>query len=160
MKHPETGYLFVYGTLKRGQSAYCLLKPEARFICTGVMRGRLYDQGFYPVALAATEPDQEFAGEVYELSDPPSLLEALDRYEGVGAQSAGSEGYFRTQADVLGCNGNTYRAWVYLFAGRVGGSRRIFEWPPEGDRPDWRPDQTKSSRNEAAEEMKQTHPEH
>ncbi len=145
MKHPETRYFFAYGTLKRGQSACSLLKPAARFICAGVMRGRLYDQGSYPLALAATGPDQELAGEVYEMSDPPSLLQALDRYEGAGVHSEGGGGYYRTQADVLGGDGKTYRAWVYLFAGRVGSSRRIFEWPREGDGPDWSPIKVRSS---------------
>lgn len=135
MNDQNSQFLFVYGTLKKGQSAHQLLEPRARFVCSGLMRGRLYDLGPYPVAQKASGPGQEFAGELYELNDPSALLDALDRYEGAGEHAAGERGYFRSRADVLGCDRRTYRAWVYLYAGGVDQSRRIGEWDPSAIAP-------------------------
>lgn len=71
--------VFVYGTLKHGQSNHHLIKG-AEFIgraCT-VQPYRMYTTGGYPVVFE--EPAYSIAGEVYYVND--IQLKALDRLEG------------------------------------------------------------------------------
>ena len=70
--------LFVYGTLRRGQSAHALLKGapllgEART----EPRFTLVDMGGYPALIEGG--DTAVLGEIYEIS--ADLLTELDRYE-------------------------------------------------------------------------------
>jgi gamma-glutamylcyclotransferase (GGCT)/AIG2-like uncharacterized protein YtfP len=70
--------LFVYGTLRRGQTAHHLL-ADARFIATAWTEREytLLDMGTYPALVPGG--DTAVLGEIYEL-DAQALME-LDRYE-------------------------------------------------------------------------------
>ena len=79
-------YVFVYGTLRRGDSNDInKLKPAPVWLGYGTVRGSLYDFGDYPgivlpdEASAVDESSQQVLGEVYRAS--PALLPVLDEIE-------------------------------------------------------------------------------
>jgi gamma-glutamylcyclotransferase (GGCT)/AIG2-like uncharacterized protein YtfP len=90
--------LFVYGTLRRGQSAANLL-AGATFVGQASIRGRVIQSGGYPGLVGG---EDVVPGELYEL--PAAMFEALDRYEGPG--------YTRKLSQVE-CAGESVEAWVY-----------------------------------------------
>ncbi len=76
--------LFVYGTLKRGQSHHHLLSGQH---CLGIAitlpEYQLLDLGWYPGLAAVrgtSKPGRTIRGELWEVS--AGCLEALDQYEG------------------------------------------------------------------------------
>ncbi|NIL97910.1 MAG: gamma-glutamylcyclotransferase [Planctomycetales bacterium] len=73
--------LFIYGTLKRGQSRHALLSGQ-RFLGTARTQPayRLYDLGAYP-GLVADQRGYQVEGEVWEIDD--QCLARLDQVEGV-----------------------------------------------------------------------------
>jgi len=72
-------FLFVYGTLRRGQPLYPHLDAaKARFIGEGRIVGRLFDLGEYPGATPDPKRFSTVRGEVHELYDPPRTLAILD----------------------------------------------------------------------------------
>jgi gamma-glutamylcyclotransferase (GGCT)/AIG2-like uncharacterized protein YtfP len=79
-------YVFVYGTLRRGeQRDINLLKPTPFFIGYGQTPGVLYDLGAYPgVRLGGS---QFVCGEVYQID--PELERQLDEIEEVWPQQTG-----------------------------------------------------------------------
>ncbi|MEB3318605.1 MAG: gamma-glutamylcyclotransferase family protein [Cyanobacteriota bacterium] len=70
-------FLFVYGTLKRGQSNHARLHGERCFGLAWLEGACLYDLGPFPMAIAAPG---RVAGELYAVS--LALLPALDAFEG------------------------------------------------------------------------------
>jgi gamma-glutamylcyclotransferase (GGCT)/AIG2-like uncharacterized protein YtfP len=95
--------VFVYGTLRRGGlRAMPGLFPDATFVDTAQVRGRLYDFGEYP-GLLIDESNSPVVGEVYEVND--ETLNKLDEIE------AGSQ-YLRKQFEIsLGAESRL--CWVY-----------------------------------------------
>jgi gamma-glutamylcyclotransferase (GGCT)/AIG2-like uncharacterized protein YtfP len=90
--------LFVYGTLRRGESASHLL-DGGKFVGQASIRGRVIHSSGYPGLVGGEEV---VPGELYELQ--AAMFEALDRYEGPG--------YLRKLSDVE-CAGEIVEAWVY-----------------------------------------------
>jgi gamma-glutamylcyclotransferase (GGCT)/AIG2-like uncharacterized protein YtfP len=80
--------LFVYGTLRRGESAAHLLEG-ARYVGKACIQGLVGGEDLV-------------AGELYEA--PVALFEALDQYEGPG--------YARKLSEVR-CGEESVEAWVY-----------------------------------------------
>src|SRR6266436_3993531 len=73
--------LFVYGTLKRGQSANHLL-ADSKFVRTAITLPlyRLLDFGDHPGLVESTGPGTAVKGELWLLN--PQLFPELDVYEG------------------------------------------------------------------------------
>ena len=96
--------LFVYGTLRRGSNNKFarLLSEKAQFIGTARVPGRLYDFGRYP---GARPGDGLITGEVFQLTDPATMLAALDEYEGPEYQRA-----LVWTTDAIEC-------WIYWYVG-------------------------------------------
>ena len=98
-------YLFVYGTLQRGQPLHHeLVHLQAEFVCTASITGQLYDLGRYPGALATG--DQIIPGELYRLPEPERALRHLDTVEG--------RQFHRAMVRVTLEHGKPQQAWVYL----------------------------------------------
>lgn len=71
-------HVFVYGTLRRGgDNDINRLRPAARFVGAGAVKGTMYHFGRYPGVLLGGEGD--IAGEVYEIT--PELERILDEIE-------------------------------------------------------------------------------
>lgn len=88
-------HVFVYGTLRRGQSRDInLLRPAPAFVGAGQINGTLYHLGNYPgVRLGGTNWIQ---GEIYLIS--PELERQLDEIEEVWPQQTGE--YSRQEVQV------------------------------------------------------------
>lgn len=98
-------YLFVYGTLRRGQPLHReLVRAQAEFVGPARMQGQLFNLGRYPGALATG--DQVIDGELYRLPEPEPALRHLDAVEGGQFQRA----RVRVSLD----SGGMHEAWAYL----------------------------------------------
>ena len=117
---PLPDRLFVYGTLRPGQSAFKRFCRETLTVDPAVASGSLYVlPAGYPVLVlpeSVSEPPARHRpgsvrGDVMSFSDMQDRLELLDAYEEVGGER--SE-YVRTIIDVrlLG-SGRTVRSWAY-----------------------------------------------
>ena len=91
--------LFVYGSLRRGQSAHHLM-AGARFLGDATIRGAVVQHGQYPGLIPG---DEQIAGELFEI--PAELFERLDEYEGPD--------YHVGQTSVRQGGEESLSAWVY-----------------------------------------------
>jgi gamma-glutamylcyclotransferase (GGCT)/AIG2-like uncharacterized protein YtfP len=104
--------VFVYGTLKRGQSREISWPRKPLSIHPATVRGALYDLGPYP---GLTEGDDRIAGELWQFApdDMPSTLTALDEIEGY--HGCNNDEYRRVMIEcTIGEVSTT--AWIYLYA--------------------------------------------
>lgn len=106
---PSSCRLFVYGTLRPGQSGHHLLKDLKGSWQPGTISGKLYPDGIgptqgYPVVdiddLSMTVP-----GQVFSSAELAQCWLRLDAYEG--------EGYRRVCVSVSVAGGETLEAYVY-----------------------------------------------
>lgn len=112
-------YLFVYGTLLDGQNEFGrYLQTHCSFYSAGKLRGKLYDIGEYPGAVADAGDGSFVYGSIYLLDDI-KVLEKLDDYEGVGGQHPQPNEYVREMVDVE-VEAGLLQCWVY-----------IYNWPVE-----------------------------
>jgi gamma-glutamylcyclotransferase (GGCT)/AIG2-like uncharacterized protein YtfP len=113
--------LFVYGSLRRGESGEmaALLHRHARHRGEGTIRAGLYAVSWYSVAAPCSDADAVVHGDVFEL-DPAAadeVLAALDVYEG--------NGFRLTEVEVRMWDETSVTARAYLSAASVAGLRRI-----------------------------------
>jgi gamma-glutamylcyclotransferase (GGCT)/AIG2-like uncharacterized protein YtfP len=83
----------------------------------------LFDVGLYPAAVPA--PDGHVWGEVYEASDAPRVLAALDEIEGYRPDDHDRSLYRREQTDVILPDGSIARAWAYFYNAPLGKAQNI-----------------------------------
>ena len=117
----SAGYVFVYGTLRKGGSNDVRrFSPAAMFVAQARIRGRLFDLGSYPGARLGGEA--WIVGEVYAIE--PELERQLDVLEEVD----GDDGeYVKRSVPVVVC-GNVVHCLVYeINASRVQGRRVIVD---------------------------------
>jgi gamma-glutamylcyclotransferase (GGCT)/AIG2-like uncharacterized protein YtfP len=98
-------FLFVYGTLMRGQPLHAVLARRARFVARGHVRGRLLSLGPYPGLVVGPA---RVRGELLRVDDP-ELLAAVDHEEGYN--------FVRRRAAVTLLDGRRVRAWIYRYCG-------------------------------------------
>ena len=123
-------FLFVYGTLHRGQPLHPYLAgSRTLFVGEGVIPGRLFDLGDYPAAIADSKRFSTIRGEVHELLAPDEILPVLDEVEGFDPQRPGKSLFERVEATVVLEDGRTLRAWVYFYRRSLLGATEI----PNGD---------------------------
>lgn len=105
--HQVLSYVFVYGTLRRGeQRDINRLLPAPVFMGDGEISGTLYDLGSYPgLRLGGTQWVQ---GEVYQIA--PELERQLDEIEEVWPQPNGE--YAKTTV-VVHCAGAVLTCLIY-----------------------------------------------
>ena len=117
-------YVFVYGTLRRGQSNdITRFKPSPCFVGDAVIAGQLYDLGLYPGA--RLDGEGRVHGEVYAIA--PELEAQLDVLEEVRPHPTGE--YERQERGVY-VQGRRLNCLVYEIAfDRVRDAARL----PTGD---------------------------
>ena len=93
----------------------------------GSITAALFDLGLYPAAVPATEG--RVWGEVYEITDPAKVLNALDEIEGYRPDDPDRSLYVRAEVEVVLAEGAPARAWVYFYNAPLGQAPRI----PSGD---------------------------
>lgn len=112
-------YVFVYGTLKKGEKFHRELskEPGVRFAGEARIRARLYElpgEG-YPGAIPTTE-NSYVHGQLFSIEKPLKTLKALDEFEGV------EDGLFqRKKVDVWRGRKRT-KAWAYFYTRPVDGA--------------------------------------
>ena len=108
-----TRHVFVYGTLRRGQSNdITRLSPAPRFVGVGEVAGTMFDLGPYPGVLLGTSAKEggqgTVVGEVYAIST--TLEVVLDAIEEVYPQATGE--YTKRSIHVLAA-GRSWECIVY-----------------------------------------------
>ena len=117
--------VFFYGTLMAGfdRRRRAGIDDKLRYIGRGAIRGSLFDVGLYPAAVPA--PEGYVWGEVYEMTDPATVLAALDEIEGYRHEHPERSLYLRGQTDVVLPDSSIARAWVYFYNAPLGRAERI-----------------------------------
>jgi gamma-glutamylcyclotransferase (GGCT)/AIG2-like uncharacterized protein YtfP len=121
--------VFFYGTLMAGfdRRRRAGIDDKLKLVGRGAIRGALFDLGIYPAAVPA--PESIVWGEVYEMTEPETVLAALDDIEGYRADDPDRSLYLRQRADVRLPDGGESLAWVYFYNAPLGRAPRI----PSGD---------------------------
>jgi gamma-glutamylcyclotransferase (GGCT)/AIG2-like uncharacterized protein YtfP len=120
-----TNLVFFYGTLmtnfrRPGRARLDqVLKPVGR----GWIPAALFDLGLYPAAVPAH--DSRVWGEVHQMLDPESVLDALDDIEGFSEVEPDNSLYNRVAIPVTLETGEVARAWVYFYNAPLGRAERI-----------------------------------
>ncbi len=132
---PGCDLLFVYGTLRRGfELHHHLVRLNANCWGKGEVAGILFDLGRYPGARSPGREGEWIRGEVYQLCRPARDLKVLEEIEGFDPRAPQRGEFVREVAELILCNGQRRRAWVYWLRGGVATTRRI----ASGDFAQWR----------------------
>jgi gamma-glutamylcyclotransferase (GGCT)/AIG2-like uncharacterized protein YtfP len=117
--------VFFYGTLMAGfdRRRRAGIDDKLRYMGRGAIQGALFDLGLYPALVASN--DGRVWGEVYEMTDPATVLAALDDIEGYRHDDPDRSLYTRAQTDVKLPDGRRARAWVYFYNAPLGRAQRI-----------------------------------
>ena len=117
--------VFFYGTLRTGFNRTTRAGVDAylKFSGNGWISGKLFDLGLYPAAVPAT--DARVFGEVFEITDAPAVLEALDRIEGYLPAEPERSLYNRVQVPATLDDGRIEAVWVYFYNAPLGRAPRI-----------------------------------
>ena len=127
MYDPHVGeHVFFYGTLMSpfNRPGRQRITPQLTYTGRGSMRAALFDLGIYPAAVPSND-DSLVWGEVYETSDPSSVLSVLDEIEGYRPSEPDRSLYTRVVTDVTLEDGRVAKAWAYFYNAPLGGARRI-----------------------------------
>ncbi len=108
--------LFVYGTLRPGfTNAHArLLHRYTEYVGEGLLAGRLFDIGSYPGATHEPDGHTFVRGAVYDISNNPTILTRLDRYEGVSTPPNANDEYVRAIVPVR-VGEQQFLCWTYLY---------------------------------------------
>lgn len=114
--YSHADFLFTYGTLMQGFDNPFAQKLHllSTFEGPGSFPGTLYKISWYPGAVYEENGNNSVYGEVYRLTDSPSLLVELDEYEDVFEDEEKSL-YLRKVIPVRMQNGSVVPCWVYLY---------------------------------------------
>jgi gamma-glutamylcyclotransferase (GGCT)/AIG2-like uncharacterized protein YtfP len=121
--------VFFYGTLMTGFDRRRRLGMDDRlaFRGRGWINAAMFDLGLYPAAVPA--PDSRVWGEVFEVSDAPRVLAALDEVEGYDPGTPDTSLYVRRRVPVVFETGERAEAEAYFYNAPLGQAPRI----PSGD---------------------------
>jgi gamma-glutamylcyclotransferase (GGCT)/AIG2-like uncharacterized protein YtfP len=114
-------YLFVYGTLRKNligsldNAELMQIMRELKFVGTGFANGQLYDLGDYPGAILGENFDTKIFGEVYQLDDPKTTLEALDLYENFIPGELEASLFARVKTKIFMSDESEIEAWIYVY---------------------------------------------
>ncbi len=115
-------YLFVYGTLKRGEGGtmHHLIEPYVDFVGEGSVAGRLYRLDGYPGLVRARGTKPRVWGELYRVRQPAPLFRILDAYEGCSKRDPLPHEYRRVETRVTLKDGRAVSAWTYEYIAPLG----------------------------------------
>jgi gamma-glutamylcyclotransferase (GGCT)/AIG2-like uncharacterized protein YtfP len=119
-------HVFFYGTLMTpfNRPGRQRVNPKLRFTGRGTINAALFDLGIYPAAVPTSDGGRVW-GEVYETSDPASVLATLDEIEGYRANEPERSLYTRVLTDVTLDGGHKQKAWAYFYNAPLGRAERI-----------------------------------
>lgn len=118
-------YLFVYGTLLSAGNQFAeYLKDNCTLNSHGRFKGRLYDIGEYPGAIADENYHNYVYGSIFSITNITEALEYLDDYEGYGDEQDQPNLFIRQMMGIETING-IINCWVYLYNLPVKGFKLI-----------------------------------
>jgi gamma-glutamylcyclotransferase (GGCT)/AIG2-like uncharacterized protein YtfP len=118
-------YLFVYGTLLDDGNEFAIyLKNNCSYYAEGRFKGRLYDIGEYPGAVADSDSAGYIYGSIYVMNNATEALKLLDDYEGFGDEQEQPNLFVRRIIEVETGN-ELVKCEVYLYNLNVDGLREI-----------------------------------
>ena len=100
------------------------VNSKLRFSGRGTINAALFDLGIYPAAVPTADGGRVW-GEMYETSDPASVLATLDEIEGYRANEPERSLYTRVLIDVTLAGGQVQKAWAYFYNAPLGRAERI-----------------------------------
>lgn len=116
-------HMFTYGTLMScadgdmGTAERALLSAFAQRVGTTTIRGVMFDAGACPGVVLGGAAGDVVHGELWRLpGDMPSLLAALDAYEGCAPHCPLPYAYVRRRIRVRNPGGRRVTAWIYVWA--------------------------------------------
>ena len=117
--------MFFYGTLMTPLRRAGRLRVDHQLAFTGrgTIAGVLFDLGIYPAAVPAS--DARVWGEVYRMTHPTIVLQALDEFEGCRAEEPDSSLYTRALTPVRLQDDRAVDAWAYFYNAPLGRAERI-----------------------------------
>lgn len=116
MKKKDLTYIFVYGTLMKGQPNHNSFLRNSTMYAEGRISGyEMYDLGSFPGIVAG---DGDVIGEVYAVTEKE--LAQIDCLEGEGFL------YLRTPVTVYTKNGESIQATAYVYNRSVDGCPRLY----------------------------------
>lgn len=117
--------VFFYGTLMTPFNRTGRLRVDQHlgYVGRGSIGGALFDLGIYPAAVPAS--DARVWGEVYTMTHPTIVLQALDEFEGCRADEPESSLYTRALTPVTLEDGRVVDAWAYFYNAPLGRAERI-----------------------------------
>ena len=124
----NTFQLFVYGSLRSGfrNPVYEYLTKYFHLLGEAIVKGKLFDKGDFPVAVA-TKEEKFISGELYGVNDPAEFswaIEQLDDYEGINVEP-GEQPLYKRESVTAYISGNETPAWIYWFNGSINGLPEI-----------------------------------
>ena len=118
-------YLFVYGTLLDEDNEFAKhLKDNCTFHDDGRFKGRLYDIGEYPGAIADSNYHSYVYGSIFTINNITKVLKYIDDYEGYGDEQDQPNLFIRQLMGIEATNG-IINCWVYLYNLPVDGFKLI-----------------------------------
>ena len=93
----------------------------------GSARGVLYDLGEYPGTRMDAAAQSRIFGTVFELPDDPSVLRALDRYEGFNPEAVEDSLFVRKNQMIELVDGRKIECWIYVYNFEPVGARVIVD---------------------------------
>jgi len=109
-------YLFVYGTLLDADNEFArYLNNNCTFYGNGKFKGRLYDIGEYPGAIADQNYHYYVYGNIFALNNSSKVLKYFDDYEGYDDEQDQPDLFIRRMMDIETVNG-IVNCWVYLYS--------------------------------------------
>ena len=110
-------YLFVYGTLRPGHAPAGIAAQVGtlRELGPAAIRGTLYDLGAYPGAVIDRSAGTTIDGTILRLPDDPSVLAALDAYEGFVPTDRARSLFVRARTSATLADGRRLACWVYVY---------------------------------------------
>ncbi len=119
-------HVFFYGTLMSpfNRAGRQRISPKLNFKGRGFIQAALFDLGIYPAAIPA-EDNSKVWGEVYETSELPPVLAALDEIEGHRPNEPERSLYTRVLTNVTLDDGSVETAWTYFYNAPLGQAQRI-----------------------------------
>ncbi len=110
-----TNKLFIYGSLLQTNNEFgSYLKKHATLYKQGRLKGKLYDAGDYPGAIANVNEGFYIYGSILQLDDPVETLKHIDDYEGFGDDQLQPNLFLRELLDIE-TDDKTIKCWVYLY---------------------------------------------
>ena len=120
-------YLFLYGTLLTGDTTdeSSLIVRRLKRVGSATVRGRLYDFGECPGAVLDRTAKSSIKGELFELPNDDSVLNALDDYEEFDRTDRKNSLFVRIRTVATLHGRRQLNAWVYVYNRNPGSARQI-----------------------------------